>query len=149
MNADSPRSRRDVISSLAAAAATTLVNGVRPASASVRPLNFKDPTDNVYAYFKTIGDTVPRTSYTYTRGRVYGAMPGILIKPLMDYESGLIDRTEAMANGGFRLTRWETMHFLDLGSGAVLERFDNPFTGKANEPIHGVTGPLLFEVTPQ
>jgi len=149
----SPDRRSFIGAALAAATATsgaaTPATGTTRARAMGRPWDFSRPADNVEAFVRVRGDTSGALAYTYTSGRVYGQRPGETAVPLMGYESGLVDRYERVAEGTFRQTRRELMHFTDLASGALLARLRIPYTGRDARPMHALVGPLQFALTPR
>ncbi len=140
--------RRQALRLLTSAAASPLL---ADAAAISRPrrssFDFSNPADNVRAFVKTRGDRSGRTVYTYTSGRVYAVRQGEVAVPFLGYDSGLVDRYEAVGDGSFRQWRRELMHFTDLATGELVREIRNPFTGKVDEPMHGLVGPLKFVLT--
>ena len=114
-----------------------------------RAYDFSSPFDNVQAFVKVRGNLAPHAVYTYTSGRVYAVKRGEVAIPYLGYESGLIDRYTEARDGVYVQTRRELMHFTDLTTGELANTVLNPFTGKHDEPIHGLVGPLQFAITPR
>ena len=95
-----------------------------------------DPAFNVLALGKLQGDLSGATTFTYNPGTVYGVMPGQGLPP---GESGLrLFRVEGctrrlsrrLPDGSVEERSRNWMFYNDADSGAPLERFRNPWTGR-------------------
>jgi hypothetical protein len=105
------------------------------------------PGDDVENYVRLVGDTAGGWTYVYTRGQIYGRRAGEIVRPLMDYEAGLVNRYTKIADGNYRLKRLEVMQFLASGSQDPLAVWDNPWTGEQVTPIPGIVGPLHYDIS--
>jgi hypothetical protein len=97
-------------------------------------LDFSLPADNLYAFAKlwsTLADEPVLSSF---HGVMFAYIEGQKSIPLFGYGGTGLFQSKILNNGHVRLRGKETGFFTDLATGAVLETWDNPFTG-ATVPV--------------
>lgn len=90
-------------------------------------------------YIKMTGSLEPATIYTWFSGQLWGIVPGTAAKPLVSFE-GLAKSVWRLENGQITKQSYDIGYFGDLDSGKLLNRFDNPYTGKQVAPYHYAYG---------
>ncbi len=119
------------------------------------PLDLARPDDALQACRKLVGSLVDGRPVVYTwEGRLYGRVPWERDRLLFAVQ-GLSVRAcgtvvDPGGQPGFRMVSREVMLYLDPASGAVLERWANPWTGEevkvlavANDPVNLPVSVLL------
>ena len=107
---------------------------------------FKDPIWNRDQRARIEGDTAPgKFVHGYATGIVHSVRAGEPVRPLFGFEvfSGL--RVLQQPDGSWQRLCRELVFYTDLKTGAILEQWDNPFTGErvrvvdiANDPFNYV-----------
>jgi hypothetical protein len=103
-------------------------------SAAVHALDLANPRERLDAYIRATGDTSGRESVTYGRATVYAHVPGAKPRALFNLEVVGVSRYEPIEDGYLRLHR-EIGYYTDLETGAVLERWRNPYLERDVEVI--------------
>lgn len=119
------------------------------------PLDLARPEDALQACRKLVGSLLDGRAVVYVwEGRLYGRVPWERDRLLFAVQ-GLSARAcgtvlDPGEQPGFRLVSREVMLYLDPASGAVLERWHNPWTGEevavlpvANDPVNLPMSALL------
>lgn len=113
--------RRAVIAAAAAAAL------LRPAAASA--LDLAAPADRLRAYMLMRGALDGRLVAGCVSGRYYGVV-GSEVRPLYGVVGATFARFRQAEGGGYDGASYEVPFFTDLDTGAVLDRWPNPYTGE-------------------
>ena len=134
--------------------------------AAAGELDLDDPTDAVKAMRKLqchLEDGKP--AIFYFRGSTYSRVPGEKDRHLFDYEAMNVRACATIEDPeggyGYRQVSREVLIYLDPGSGEILRRWSNPWTGEevevvhiANDPVNmrpisarGPRGPFRFDAT--
>lgn len=150
--------RRDAIRGAAglvsAAAAGTLVAG--PAAATTAPrieLAFDDPVWNREMIARLEADTAPGKFVNgYVTGIVHGVRDGEAVRPLLGFEVFSATRVLRQPDGSYQRLCRELIFYRDLKSGALLDDWDNPYSGErvrvvdvANDPFNYVISEFFPE----
>ncbi len=108
------------------------------ASLSGPYVDLATPDGNVNAWARINGSIDPAvTSYSWYSGRVTGMRPGEAARDLMRIIGMGAVRLLPLADGkGFQMLRKELGFFLDLESGAVLDKWHNPYNDEMVEVAH-------------
>jgi hypothetical protein len=104
-------------------------------------LDLEDPAERLEAYVKAVGDTSGREVVTYGKSTVYAFVPGEKARPLFAIEIVGVSRYERI-DGGYQRLHREVGYYTDLKTGAVLERWYNPFTEREVDVIHIQNDPV-------
>jgi hypothetical protein len=121
-----------------AAAAVAAPKSAAAATLSGPHVDLATPEGNVDAWARINGSIDPSvTSYSWYSGRVTGMRPGEAARDLMRIIGMGAVRLLPLADGkGYQMLRKELGFFLDLASGAVLDKWQNPYTGETVEVVH-------------
>lgn len=105
-------------------------------------VNLDDPAQLIEAYVRANGDTAGGERVTYATSVVYAFVPGEKARPLFSLEIVGVSRFERIDGGYARLHR-EVAYYTDLKTGAVLERWRNPYVARdvqvmpiRNDPVN-------------
>lgn len=101
-------------------------------------LDLTTPEGNVLAYARIQGSLDPAvTRYGWYAGRVAATRPGEASRDLMGIIGlGAVRMLPLAGGAGFQMLRKELGFFTDLASGAVIDEWDNPYTGERVEVVH-------------
>jgi hypothetical protein len=111
-----------------------LVGAIVAAGANAAPIDLKDPGQLAEAYSRAFGDTSGRDVVSYGHGTVFGVVPGERGRPLFNLEVLSVARFEKVEGGYLRIHR-EIGFYTDLKTGAVIERWRNPYIDRDVEVI--------------
>jgi hypothetical protein len=133
------------VSVLAAAlSAAPCQAGAEPTPAR-EPCRFDDPIWNREAAARLQADTNGEQVYGHCSGVVTGIRPGEAVRPLVGFEVFSTIRVLRQSDGSYQRMTKETILYTDLATGAVLDEWDNPYTGErvrvvevANDPYNWV-----------
>ena len=121
---------------------TSLKSQVAPEKAK-SSLNLDVPLDNLTAFIKIRGSLDPTEEVIYyANGAIYGIVDGERDKHLMNYEMYNIGRIVPNGEHKYQLLTREVLLYMDKKTGAVLERFDNPYTEKTVKVLHVWNDPV-------
>jgi hypothetical protein len=136
------------VSLLAAAALCAVPRraGAAAEPAPVRePCRFDDPIWNREAAARLQADTNGTQVYGHCSGVVTGIRPGEAVRPLVGFEVFSTIRVLRQSDGSYQRMTKETILYTDLATGAILDEWDNPYTGErvrvvdvANDPYNWV-----------
>ena len=76
------------------------------------------------------------------KGTLFAQEPGSKAAPLMGFEGYNICRAEKLDDGTWRLVTRELTFYRDLATGAIIDAWDNPFTGERNTVVHVANDPV-------
>lgn len=97
-----------------------------PLASAATPPDLSDPVQQLEVYVRANGDTSGRASATWATGTVYAYVPGEKPRTLFGLEVLGMARYQRIEGGFLRLSR-EVGYYTDLGTGAVLDRWTNPW----------------------
>lgn len=105
------------------------------------------PRDNLYAFGKTWGTFGEDPLVSTFHGAMYASVGTSRLQPLFGYAGTGITKVRFVGDGAderLQMRGKETGFFYDLRTGAVIETWDNPFTGETVEVFEGgvMTGRL-------
>jgi hypothetical protein len=123
--------------------AAALVAG--PAGAA--PLSFDNPDHQIAMYRKIQCSTVDLAPVVYRwSGRVWSRVPGEADRHLWNVEGMNVRQCIAVSDPargtGVRMVSRELMFYLDPKTGAVIDQWQNPWTGKTNRIFHVANDPV-------
>ena len=119
-------------------------SAIRALAAAPRPdlsgpyIDLNTPEGNVLAYARIQGNIDPEaTSYSWYTGRVTGFRPGEAGRDLMGIIGmGAVRMLPLDGDTGFQMLRKELGFFTDLATGAVIDRWNNPYLDEEVEVVH-------------
>jgi hypothetical protein len=121
-------------STLALAAGGATV--ARAAEGERIPVRFDDPIWNREAAARLQADTNGSQVYGHCSGVVCGIKPFEAVRPLVGFEVFSTIRVLRQADGNYQRMTKEAILYTDLKTGAVLDFFDNPYTGERVKVVH-------------
>lgn len=139
--------RRDVLTSLTAGATATAALSLQTkptlaAGAADRvPFDPSDPWANTMAFLKLVGSQGDEMVRRWFTGKVYAYFPDEPVRELFYTEGFYLGKFWKQDDGTHRSTLYEITFKRDIETGKLLERWDNPFTGRTDEVMDSVGGP--------
>ena len=113
-------------------------------------LDLTTPEGNVLAYARVQGNVDPAaTSYSWYTGRVTGSRPGEAARDLMNIIGmGAVRMIPLDNEDGFHMLRKELGFFVDSESGAVIDRWLNPYLDEEVEVVHLANPAINVKIQP-
>jgi hypothetical protein len=138
--------RRGALGVGAAALGAALLPATGAAKAAKRePVRFDDPVWNREANARLEADTDGSQVFGRCSGIVCGVRPAEAVKPLFRFEVFSTIRVKRQADGSYQRMTKETILYADPATGAMLDEWDNPYTGErvkvvdvANDPYNWI-----------
>lgn len=124
--------RRAFCLSLAAGSVATLLPSAGMAKVK-RTLDLTNPADALTAMIKMRGSLEAEDVPYWYYGTIYAVLPGKTPWPMVDFEGSEIDYYERQPDGSYHAWAATASFFRDTQSGALIEYFDNPITGRRND----------------
>jgi hypothetical protein len=112
---------------LATTAGSTAAATAKPARI---PIQLDDPIWNRETAARMQADTNGEQVYGHCTGVVTGVRPGEAVRPLLNFEVFSTIRVLRQKDGNYQRMTKETILYTDPKTGAVLETWDNPYTGE-------------------
>jgi hypothetical protein len=109
-----------------------------PASA----LDLATPEGSLEAFIKIRCSTDGKDHVTWWNGKVFAQFPAKAPQAIFGFEGFNICRAVKQDDGSYRFFSRELSFYRDLATGAILQTWKNPFTGKENEVIHVANDPV-------
>jgi hypothetical protein len=133
---------------MAAGAASARVRGAAPGLRG--PLYDLTTADgNVAAMAKISSDLSGKTTHGWYQGVLMGVAPGGPVRDLVGIIGMSSQRLEPLKDGpGWQLLQKECGFFTDLETGAVIDRWTNPYTNEAVEPFHIANASVSRRIQP-
>jgi len=126
------------------AAATATASG-KPLSKRREPVRFDDPVWNREANARLEADTDGSQVFGRCSGIVCGVRPAEAVRPLFRFEVFSTIRVLRQSDGSYQRMTKETILYADPTTGAMLDEWDNPYTGErvkvvdvANDPYNWI-----------
>jgi len=94
------------------------------------PIAFDDPIWNRETAARLEADTTGKQVYGYCTGPVCGVRPGEAVRTLFNFEVFSTIRVLRQTDGSYQRMTKEAIFYTDPKSGAVLDEWDNPYTGE-------------------
>jgi hypothetical protein len=114
-------------------------------SARREPVRFDDPVWNREANARLEADTNGSQVFGRCSGVVCGVRPGEAVRPLFRFEVFSTIRVLRQSDGSYQRMTKETILYADTATGAMLDEWDNPYTGErvkvvdvANDPYNWI-----------
>jgi len=120
-----------------------------PAVHAAKPLDPKNDQDALTINRKIMCSTVDGKAMTYTwNGRAYSRRQGerdrlLFLVEGMNIRACVADKDDKRGNG-FRLVSREILLYQDPETGAVLSKWDNPWSGETVDVLHVANDPVNF-----
>jgi hypothetical protein len=112
-------------------AALSLTAGLPASAAPARiPVQFDDPVWNREAAARLQADTNGDQVYGRCSGIVTGVRPGEAVRPLFGFEVFSTIRVLRQSDGSYQRMTREAIFYSDPETGALLDEWDNPYTGE-------------------
>lgn len=127
--------RRSLLGGMAAA--PLLVSGMAHASPSIsgptRPLDLSDPREHLYGFAKMWGTVGPTPVISAYQGTQYAVIGKQRARPMFGFYGFANVRNVVNPDGSIKVMGKECGYFVDLDSGAIMDHWDNPWTGERVE----------------
>jgi hypothetical protein len=94
------------------------------------PVQFDDPVWNREAAARLQADTTGEQVYGRCSGIVTGVRPGEAVRPLFGFEVFSTIRVLRQSDGSYQRMTREAIFYSDPTTGALLDEWDNPYTGE-------------------
>lgn len=94
------------------------------------PLAFDDPVWNREAAARIQADTDGRQVFGHCEGVVCGVRPGEAVRPILGFQVFSTIRVLRQSDGSYQRMTKEAIFYTDPTSGAILDQWDNPYTGE-------------------
>jgi len=131
--------------SLAAAAAGCAARAPAKPVVAREPVRFDDPIWNREAAARLQADTTGEQVYGHCSGPVFGVRAGEAVRTLLGFEVFSTIRVLRQEDGSYQRMTKEVIFYTDPKTGAILDEWDNPYTGErvkvvdvANDPYNWV-----------
>ena len=152
MHPSSSRIDRRSLLALAAAAALPAALPGAVASAAVepprhRPFNPADPSSLLAGYRKVLFSSNEELVFWWMKGTKYGMVDNVT-QPFYNMEVVSIMRCHSDAADRFTVGTLEMSYYTDLASGALLDRWQNPYTSEWLDMKYVPVGPTKLTYTP-
>lgn len=121
-------------------------NAAAAATSGGKQLDLKNKADYLTALQKMRGALDDRICMGYVKGLYYGVVDS-RITPLYGVLGGTFSRYKKMPDGNFEGRTFEVAYFTDWNTGALLDTFDNPYTGEKVTVPQTRMGPSTVTVT--
>jgi len=119
--------------------------GARSAAKPRDPVRFEDPVWNREANARLEADTNGTQVFGRCSGIVCGVRPAEAVRPLFRFEVFSTIRVLRQSDGSYQRMTKETILYADPATGAMLDEWDNPYTGErvkvvdvANDPYNWI-----------
>lgn len=137
---------------LAAGASAVVATAARPSPAAPTSpslagpyLDLRTPAGNVVATARIHGDLAPgKQKYFWIKGIASAIRPGQALVDILGVQGFGAVRVLPRADGSWERLCREVIYYTDLKTGAVLDHWDNPFTGERVRVVHSVNDPINF-----
>ncbi|MBL8201449.1 MAG: DUF1838 family protein [Chromatiales bacterium] len=112
------------------------------------PLAFRDPVWNREMFARIEGDTAPgKFIYGLASGIVHGVRDGEAVKPLFGFEVFATHRVLRQPDGSYQRLCRELVFYRDLGTGQLLDEWDNPYSGERVRVVDIANDPFNFRIS--
>jgi hypothetical protein len=93
-------------------------------------LDLSAPAAAIETWVRLKGDTAGRVTYEWVTGVAYGAPAGAPCRPLFGIESVTVRQVRSVGEAGYEEQNYVCRLYRDAATGAYIDRFLNPFTGR-------------------
>jgi hypothetical protein len=125
------------------------------AAGPAQPLDLSNPRDAHRAMLKVIGDLDGRPVFKDWDVTILAVLPGEKPRPILRMQGYNVGRLLPRPDGGHEWVTREVSYYQDLATGKIIERWDNPFTGRAvcvvqvaNDPVSNLFPPATAQPNP-
>lgn len=137
--------RRNLLAAATLVAATPALS--RPV-AGLEGIDFDDPVQNLHQIMRVFGDAAGGDVLYWFHGWIYAMIPGRRPFPLVHFNGINAMRFTQRADGAYQ-SRHHSMSFIeDPVTQQLLDRFENPITGRTNSPRPNVFNGSEYEYAP-
>jgi hypothetical protein len=135
-----------VLSLSALSACTHNVTGVN--NVSNAKIDLTKPEDSLNAFIRMRGNADGADTYADWAVTVFIVEPGKRVTPVMRLDGFNVGRPIKNADGSYQWLSREVAYYRDLKTGKILDKWDNPLTGKTNEVLHVINDPVNGKFAP-
>lgn len=131
--------RRTILKTMAATGASALTGSAGHAATSSNALALdlaNNPSDNVYAIVKMQGDVSGKTMYPWGQGHIFGVQDGELAAPMFRFQSCRVGEHKRRNDGSYTFRYRGMIFYQDYETGAFIDTYTNPYTGKECDVRH-------------
>lgn len=121
--------------------ASAAVSGAESAPVARVPIRFDDPIWNREAAARLEADTNGEQVYGRCTGVICGVRPGEAVRPMLTFEVFSTIRVLRQSDGSYQRMTKETILYTDPKTGAILDEWDNPYTGERVRVVHVANDP--------
>jgi Protein of unknown function (DUF1838) len=121
---------------IAAALASTLV------ATSTLAVDLTDPKTSNEAFVRMRADTSGQDVYADWHTTVFIVEPGKRAMPIMRLDGFNVGRAIKRDDGSYQWLSREVAYYRDLKTGKILDKWENPLTGKTNDVVQVINDPV-------
>ena len=118
------------------------------AGASAQTLDIKTPEGQLQTVVKMRANTLGTDVFADWRITAWAAIPGQRPTPLFRLDGFNVGRMERQADGGYMFLSREVGYYRDVTTGAILNKWNNPFTKEVNDVLHVANDPVNIPFEP-
>ena len=107
---------------------------------------FSTPNELLTAYMRLAGSLDDRLVIWWMDGMRYGVVDARTTL-MFGMKVGMFHRFFRQSDGSYKYAMFELTYYTDLETGALLQTFDNPYTGETNQVQHVRLGPEIRVMT--
>ncbi len=139
---------------LASCTSTTTVAPAQVTASTAQPIakpvavDFAKAEDSLNAFIRLRGNADGSDTYADWAVTVFIVEPGKRAMPIMRLDGFNVGRPIKNADGSYQWLSREVAYYRDLKTGAILDKWDNPLTGKTNEVLHVINDPVNGKFAP-
>ncbi len=143
----SPLSRRAVLSQTGAIMAGAGMATLSLSNPALAALNLVDPSEFLTTVLKMRGAVDGSLSLGWVIGQRYAVVDG-KVTPMYGLLASTFANYTRIDDGTFEMRSFEVAYFTDINTGKLLEKWENPFTGKVVDVPQTRMGPSIVPVKP-
>lgn len=128
--------------------AASLMGIAALAPALVVAYDFSRPQDSVDAFVRMRGNTDGTDSIADWHVTVFIVEPGKRAMPIMRLDGFNVGRAIKQADGSYQWLSREVAYYRDLKTGQIMDKWENPLTGKTNDILHVINDPVNGKFAP-
>jgi Protein of unknown function (DUF1838) len=104
--------------------------------------DFSKPEDSLNAFIRLRGDASGADTIADWAVTVFIVEPGKRAMPVMRLDGFNVGRPVKNADGSYQWLSREVAYYRDLKTGKILDKWENPLTGKTNDVLHVINDPV-------
>ena len=122
--------------------AAAVVAATATLSLSAAAYDFSKPDTSLSAFLRMRGDLSGRDVITDWHTTVFIVEPGKRAVPIMRLDGFNVGRVINKNDGSYQWLSREVAYYRDLKTGKILDKWENPVTGKTNDVVQVINDPV-------